>query len=41
MANTATKSYGLGRFILDFFLGFITGGIWWIYLLFKFFRRNS
>ena len=32
------KKYGLGHFLLDFFLGVITGGIWWIFLVFKFIR---
>ena len=33
------KHYGFGRFLLDLFLGLITGGIWWIYLLFKALRK--
>lgn len=29
------KRYTFGRFIFDFVLGCLTGGIWWLYLLFK------
>lgn len=36
----AKKSYGLGHFLMDLFLGVITGGIWWIWLIFKFLRTN-
>ncbi|QED11589.1 membrane protein [Arthrobacter phage Qui] len=35
------KRYGLGKFLFDLILGFLTCGIWWIFLLFKFFRTNS
>lgn len=46
MAKTTTinynynskKKYGLGRFLVDIVLGVLTGGIWWIWLLFKFIR---
>ena len=33
------KRYGFWRFLLDIFLGLITGGIYWIYLLFKALRK--
>lgn len=29
------KKYTIWRFLLDLFLGAITGGIWWVYLLCK------
>lgn len=32
------RPYGLGRFMADIFLGIITGGLYWMYLLFKFIR---
>ena len=35
------RTYGIGNFLLDIFLLIITGGIWGIYLLFKFFRSIS
>jgi hypothetical protein len=30
-----TRKYGLGRFVLDLLLGFLTGGLWWVFLVFK------
>lgn len=36
-----TKRYGLGSFLFDLIFGLITGGLWWVYLAFRFFRRNS
>ena len=35
------KKYGLLRFFLDVFLVIITGGLWGIWLIFKFLRSNS
>ncbi len=35
------KPYGFWRFLWDVFLVLITGGIYGIYLIFKFIRRNS
>lgn len=35
------KKYGFWRFVLDVFLIFITGGIWGIWLILKYIRRNS
>ena len=35
------KRYGIFRFLVDLILGCLTGGLWWLYLLFKFLRRNS
>jgi hypothetical protein len=35
------KRYGIGRFIFDVFMTCITGGLWLLWLLFKFFRTNS
>jgi hypothetical protein len=34
------KSYGLFRFLWDFFLGCITGGLWWVFLLIRYLRTN-
>ena len=34
------KKYTLGRFIFDFILGVLTGGIWWIYVLIKAIRES-
>lgn len=39
MARNGKKRYGLGRFALDFFLGVITGGLWWAFLLFRALRN--
>lgn len=35
------KKYGLGHFLFDVFMTAITGGLWLLWLLFKFFRANS
>lgn len=35
------KSYGLGHFLLDLILIFLTGGLWLIWMVFKFLRKNS
>lgn len=35
------KKYGFWNFVIDMFLGFITGGIWFIWLIVKFLRKNS
>lgn len=32
------KKYGFWRFILDLFLIFLTGGLWLIWMVFKFIR---
>lgn len=40
MAQTR-RHYGLGGFLFDVILGLLTGGIWWAFLLFRFFRNNS
>jgi hypothetical protein len=29
------KKYGPGRFLVDLTLGFLTGGLWWIWMLFR------
>lgn len=29
------EEYTLGNFLFDLFLGFLTGGIWWIYRFIK------
>lgn len=34
------KKYGPGRFLLDLFLGFATGGIWWAWMLFRYLRTT-
>lgn len=34
------KPYGLGRFLLDLFLIAITGGLWLIWMIFKFIRKG-
>lgn len=34
------KKYTLGKFILDLFLTSITGGLWLIWILFRFLRNN-
>lgn len=33
------KKYGFWRFIGDVVLGVLTGGIWWLYLFFRFIRK--
>lgn len=35
------KRYGFFHFLLDVVLVIITGGLWGLWLLFKFFRTNS
>jgi hypothetical protein len=35
------QKYGFWRFILDLFLVCITGGLWLVWLLFKFLGKNS
>lgn len=35
------KRYGFWNFVLDFFLICITGGLWGVWLILKFIRRNS
>ena len=35
------KKYGLGRFIIDCILVVCTGGLWAVWLAFKFLRKNS
>lgn len=35
------KRYGILHFFLDVFLVIITGGLWGIWLIFKFLRTNS
>lgn len=34
------KKYGPFRFLMDVFLGIITGGLWWMYLLFRALRNH-
>lgn len=35
-SNTRTRQrYGLLRFIFDILFGIITGGLWWLFLLFR------
>lgn len=36
--NTQHTHYGLGHFLLDLFLIVITGGLWLIWMIFKFIR---
>lgn len=36
----STKKYGLGRFLFDLFMIAITGGLWLIWMIFKFLRSN-
>lgn len=31
--------YGLIRFAFDVILGCMTGGLWWLFLLFRYIRR--
>lgn len=33
------KKYGLLRFAFDIMFGLVTGGLWWIYLAFRFLRK--
>lgn len=37
---TIGRRYTLGRFVLDLFLTVITHGLWLLWLLFKYLRRN-
>lgn len=39
MSTTTTKRYGFWKFVWDVFLGIITGGLWWLYLLIKALRK--
>jgi hypothetical protein len=34
------KKYGFMHFMWDLFLGFITFGLWWVYLLFRALRSK-
>ena len=34
------EHYGCLKFIFDIVLGLLTGGLWWLYLLFKFIRTR-
>jgi hypothetical protein len=36
----ARRKYGPGRFLVDLVLGFVTGGIWWMWIAFRFLREN-
>lgn len=36
----AKKKYGPGRFLFDLFMTAITGGLWLIWIVFKFLRTN-
>lgn len=38
--NTRKKKYGLGRFIIDFVLTVVTGGLWLLYLVLRALRSN-
>lgn len=35
------KKYGIGRFCIDLGLTMVTGGIWALYLIFKYLYSNS
>ena len=35
------KKYGFVRFLIDLLLTALTGGIWLVWLLFKFLRTNT
>jgi hypothetical protein len=39
--TSTKKPYGLGRFLFDLLFGIVTGGLWWLWLLFKALRNNS
>lgn len=34
------KKYGFWRFMFDLIFGFITFGLWWVYLLFRALRSK-
>lgn len=34
------KKYGIFNFIIDVLLGCVTGGIWWLYLIFRHFSSR-
>jgi hypothetical protein len=34
------KRYGCIHFLFDFTLGVLTGGLWWLYLLFRHFAKK-
>lgn len=38
--NSRKKKYGLGRFVLDFVLTVVTGGLWLLFLLFRALSRR-
>lgn len=35
------KSYNLWKFLFDLFMILITGGLWMIWIMFKFFKDNA
>lgn len=35
------KRYSVGDFLLDVILTFVTGGIWFVWILFRFIRSNT
>lgn len=35
------KKYGLMHFLLDFVLGVLTGGLWWMFLLLRHISRGG
>jgi len=39
--STNKKKYGLLHFLFDVFMVGITGGLWLLWILFKFLRKNS
>lgn len=41
MSKCRRKRYGLGHFIFDLFMITITGGLWLVWIVLKFFRNNS
>jgi len=34
------KRYGFWHFMFDLFLGILTGGLWWLFLVFRFLFRH-
>ena len=34
------KNYTFGRFLVELILGLLTGGLWWIWMLFKALREK-
>ena len=41
MIKINNKKYGLGKFMVDMLLTWITGGFWLLWVIFRFIRNND